>query len=179
MNMHVALLRAVNVGGRNAVAMKQLRTWMEQAGLRSVSTYLQSGNVVFAAEDRSPRQSGAEIEDLIARHAKLTIRVLVRTTAELERVVALNPLEHAAEDPRRLHVMFLDEAPSVAAFEGLDPADLEPDVFVLDGRHLYMWYPEGIGNSRLGGAFWERRLRVTGTARNWNTVTKLLELAGG
>lgn len=151
---------------------------MLSAGFVEVASYLQSGNIVFAAGDISPSDAARGIEDLILEQLGLAVRVLVRTHAELAEVVSRNPLTEATNDPRRLLVLFLSDEPDRNRLDGIDPVDFEPDVFALDGRQLYIWHPDGVGNSRLTAAFWDRRLGVSGTARNWNTVLKLLELTG-
>jgi uncharacterized protein (DUF1697 family) len=102
----------------------------------------------------------------------------VRTQAELARVVAENPLLDVANDHARLLVTFLSDAPAREALSELAPADFEPDVFAFGEREIYVWYPDGVRATRLSNAFWERRLGVVATGRNWNTVTRLQELAG-
>jgi uncharacterized protein (DUF1697 family) len=175
---HVALLRAVNVGGRNRVAMAQLRELLEGLGYGEVRTHLQSGNAVFTAGAAPPERVAREIERALADELGLAVNVLVRTHAELEAVVAQNPLLDIAGDHARLLVTFLSDAPAQEALSGLAPADFEPDVFAVGEREIYVWYPDGVRATRLSNAFWERRLGVVATGRNWNTVTRLLELAG-
>jgi uncharacterized protein (DUF1697 family) len=173
----VALLRAVNVGGRNRISMSQLRDLLGDLGYDDVRTHLQSGNAVFAS-NATPQLTAEEIEAGLAELG-LKVRVLLRTRAELERVVAANPLADVARDPKRLLVAFLDRAPDLELVAELAPADFEPDQFAIVEREIYAWYPEGVAQTRLSNTFWERRLGVVATGRNWSTVTKLLELAGG
>jgi uncharacterized protein (DUF1697 family) len=177
MTKQVALLRGINVGGHNRIAMASLRELLRELGYEDVRTHLQSGNAVFATDGTRPERTGREIEGRIARDLGLEVRVVVRSRDELAEVVAANPLGEVASDPARMLVTFLSEAPARELLSGLDPADFEPDVFELRGREIYVWHPEGVRATRLSNAFWERRLRVTATARNWNTVTRLLELA--
>jgi uncharacterized protein (DUF1697 family) len=175
---HVALLRAVNVGGRNKIAMAHLRELLEGLGYEGVRTHLQSGNAVFAAPGTPPERVAQEIEDALAGELALMAKVLVRTRDELQRVVANNPLLDVASDPARLLVTFLSRAPDEEALSELAPADFEPDEFAAGEREIYVWYPEGVRATKLSNAFWERRLGVVATGRNWNTVKRLLELAG-
>jgi uncharacterized protein (DUF1697 family) len=175
---HVALLRAVNVGGRNRISMARLRELLEGLGYGEVRTHLQSGNAVFTAPSMPPERVAHKIERALADELGLAAKVLVRTHAELEGVVAANPLLDVASDHARLLVTFLSEAPAREALSELAPADFEPDVFALGEREIYAWYPDGVRATRLSNAFWERRLGVVATGRNWNTVTRLLELAG-
>jgi uncharacterized protein (DUF1697 family) len=172
----VALLRGVNVGGNNRVSMAHLRELMQGLGYDGVRTHLQSGNAVFTADGTPPERAAQEIEGLLERHLGLSVRVLVRTDEELARVVEANPLAEAISEPARLLVNFLAEAPDPDLLGGLDPADFEPDIFGVGEREIYVWCPEGVRATKLSHAFWEKRLRVVATARNWNTVTRLLEL---
>lgn len=177
----VALLRAVNVGGRNRIAMADLRELLGGLGYGDVRTHLQSGNAVFTTTGTPGSAEGVarEIERALAEDLGLATSVLVRSRAELERVVAANPLLSVADDHARLLVTFLSDAPDREAVGELAPADFEPDVFALGERELYTWYPDGVRATKLSNAFWERRLGVVATGRNWNTVTRLLELMGG
>jgi uncharacterized protein (DUF1697 family) len=178
---HVALLRAVNVGGRNRIAMAHLRELLEGLGYGEVRTHLQSGNAVFTAAGITPAGAegvAREIERALARELGLTASVLVRTREDLQRVVAANPLLGVAEDHARLLVTFLSGPPDPEVLDELTPAEFEPDVYAIGEREIYAWYPDGVRATRLSNAFWERRLGVVATGRNWNTVTRLLELMG-
>jgi uncharacterized protein (DUF1697 family) len=176
---YVALLRAVNVGGRNRIAMAHLRELLRGLGYGAVRTHLQSGNAVFTAPAGATPEPVAEaIEGALLAELDLAAKVLVRTRAELQRIVAGNPLLDVATDHRRLLVAFLSDPPAPNAVTQLAPADFEPEVFAVGEREIYVWYPEGVQAARLSNAFWERRLGVSATGRNWNTVTRLLELMG-
>lgn len=171
---HIALLRAINVGGRNKVAMSWLKEALLAMGFTDVATVVQSGNAVFtgAGEDLA-----GDIERRITADLGLTVSVLTRTRDELADVVARNPWPDRVADPTSVHVDFLSETPSPAKIATLDPEALRPDEFRVDGTEAYLWYPNGSGRSKLTNDLLERRLGVVGTARNWNTVTKLLALA--
>ncbi len=177
---HVALLRAVNVGGRNRIAMADLRALLEGLGYGDVRTHLQSGNAVFTIPAPAPtgaEEMEGEIERGLAEEVGLTAKVLVRSRAELARAIAANPLlEMADGDYSRLLVTFLSHEPDRDALAELAPADFEPDVFAVGEREIYAWYPEGVRATKLSNALLERRLGVVATARNWRTVTRLLEL---
>jgi len=173
---YVALLRAINVGGRNVVAMARLRELLTELGYGAVRTHLQSGNALFMADGTPPELVEEELERGLVDELGVAVKVLVRTRAELERVVAANPLLDVAGDHKRLLVTFLSRAPDQALASELAPADFEPDVFALGEREIYAWYPDGVRATRLSNAFWERRFQVVATGRNWNTVTRLLEM---
>jgi uncharacterized protein (DUF1697 family) len=173
----VALLRAVNVGGRNRVPMAELRSALEDAGLRNVSTVLQSGNVVFdgpGGEDAA----ASTIRTTIVEAFGLEVGVSVRTAAELRRVVSGNPFLGGGDrpDPATLHVAFLDAKPAAPDAARLDPERSPPDAFALRGREVYLSYPNGSGRSRLTLGYLETTLGVQGTARNWRTVERLAAL---
>jgi uncharacterized protein (DUF1697 family) len=176
---HIALLRAVNVGGSGKVAMADLRALAADLGFEAPQSLLQSGNLVFRSEP-----SGAALEAVLERETKVRLGLatdyIVRTAAEWERIVAANPFAPMArDDPSHLLVMPLKSPPDAAGLEGLRAWIPGREAIEAVGRDLYIAYPDGIGTSKLTGAMIERRLGTRGTARNWNTVTKLAALAGG
>ena len=174
---YVALLRAVNVGGKNRLSMAELRAALNAQGLERVSTVLQSGNVLFHSAD--PDQVvAALIRDTIGEAFGLNIGVIVRAPAEFAAVADRNPfLETGREvDPTTLHVAFLSEHPTAAAVATVDPDRSPPDALVVNGREVYLSYPNGSARSRLTLDYLERRLGVHGTARNWRTVQRLAAL---
>jgi uncharacterized protein (DUF1697 family) len=172
---YAALLRAVNVGGRNKVPMTTLREIADGLGYVDTATYVQSGNLVLRAE----RVDAAEVETALAdglqRALGLDIDVIVRSQAELAAVVAANPFGEIADDPARLMVSFLTGAARAESAD-LDPKEFAPELFELGDRCVYLWYPSGAGRSKMAAAPWERRLGVRGTTRNWRTLEALLEL---
>ena len=178
MRRQVLLLRGVNIGPRNRVPMVELRNALEEAGFTEVKTYLQSGNVVLSTK-ANLEETARELEGLIQQRFGLEIAVVGRTGAELARVVARNPLGDVATDPKRYQVSFLDGPLPAATRANLEQARVESERFVVHGREIYAWHPAGVARSKLWGALAGRSLGVTATARNWTTVTKLLELVEG
>lgn len=172
----VALLRAVNVGGRNRLPMAELRAELSGLGLESVATVLQSGNAVFAG-DRPRDEIASAIEGRIREAFGLSVAVLLRTADELGEIARANPFLAAEPDEALLHVAFLDRVPDAAASARLDPGRSPPDAFALRGSEVYLHYPHGSGRSRLNVDYLERTLGVRATARNWRTVTRLVEAA--
>ena len=171
----IALLRGVNVGGTGKIPMGELRSALSSLGLEDVATYIQSGNVFFRATGEAA-DIAAAIEKQIVDVFGLTTTVLVRTPAELRKIAAGNPFLERQADLSRLHVAFLDAAPSAAAVAGLDPERSPPDEFAVRGREIYLHYPNGSGRSKLTLDYLERRLGARGTVRNCKTVNKLIEL---
>jgi uncharacterized protein (DUF1697 family) len=172
----IVLLRGVNLGARNRIAMPELRRALEGAGFGDVRTYLQSGNVVLSSDlaaDELARRCEREIADAF----DLDIDVVVRTRSELARVVRRNPLADVAVDPKRYQVSFLSAPLDRERVRELAALAAPEERFVAAGRELYAWHPAGVARSRLWARLAGRNLGVTATARNWTTVTKLLELA--
>ncbi len=173
------MLRSVNVGGRNRLAMDGLRSLMGALGFDDVATYLQSGNVTFAGTG-SARDAGEAIERAIATGPGLEVRVLVRTRTDLAGVLRATPFGHLDVDPRTLHVSFLDVEPERSVVEALADRDgsFGADRFEVVGREVYLHCPGGYGNTKLNNGYLERSLGVTATTRNWRTVVALAERCG-
>jgi uncharacterized protein (DUF1697 family) len=175
---HIVLLRGINLGSRNRVAMPALRDTLEAAGLADVRTYLQSGNLVLASSANADAVA-RKVQRVIAKEFDLDIAVVTRTRAQLAKVVERNPLAKVAKDPKRYQVSFLDAKPSREVVRRLEEAAATDERVVVHGREIYAWHPRTIARSRLWALLAGQKLGVTATARNWTTVTKLLELAGG
>ena len=177
MGKQIALLRAVNVGKRQ-VPMARLKDLMAQAGFLDVSTYLQSGNVFFADGGLSAAENGARLEKLLLDEFGFVVEVLMRDTERLDAVIAANPLPARVADSKRYVVTFFGAAPEAGLVDGLLPEDFAPDEFTFLGEELYSWSPNGVHTSKFTPQFLSRKLGVrVATARNWNTVLKLRELA--
>jgi len=178
MTRYVALLRAVNLAGRNTVAMADLRAWIQELGFVNPRTLLNSGNVVFEGATQSSERLEAKLEADARKRLKIDTPFVVRTGDELRRVIARNPfLKEAATDPGHLLVVFAKANLTPANVNALEAAIVGRERVKGDGRHLYAVYPDGVGRSKLTAALIDRTLGVAGTARNWNTVQKLKEMA--
>lgn len=173
---YVALLRGINLGAHNKVSMADLRALFASLGADDVETYVQSGNIIFTSRDRPPELTEA-IEARIRRDLGLNVTVLLRTNAELAKVLAGNPFSRGGREPTKLHVTFLAEKPDRAHTRTLDPKRSEPDEFRVVGQEIYLHCPNGYGRSKLSNAYFEQQLGVAATTRNWKTVTTLAELA--
>ena len=170
------MLRGVNVTGVNKIAMSGLRALFEQLGHANVATYIQSGNVVFTS-DRDSSGLAGEIGRALESKLGLNVPAIVRAASELAAVLESNPLDSGGRDPARLHVTFLDQVPHASAVAALKNHASPPDDFVIEGSEVYLHCPGGYGNTKLNNTFWERRLRVTATTRNWKTVGTLARMA--
>jgi uncharacterized protein (DUF1697 family) len=172
----VVLLRGINLGPNRRVAMPALRELFTEAGLKDVRTYLQSGNVVLTS-DRSSTELARVCERSIADGFGLDVAVIVRTRDELAEVVDRNPLGEVATNPKRYQVSFLSAELDAKTVTALGEVAVAPERLVAIGRELYAWHPDGVARSKLWNKLAGQGLRVTATARNWTTVTKLLAMA--
>jgi uncharacterized protein (DUF1697 family) len=176
MATQIALLRGINVGSHNRIAMADLRELLVGLGYGDARTLVQSGNIVLSADDSS-EQLARKLEREIAGKFGVESPVVVRTREELAAVVALNPLGDIADQLKLYQVSFLSAEPEAEALKKIMAVDVTPERFVHDGREIYAWHPEGIQSSKLARLLSDKRLGVTVTARNWTTTTKLLEMA--
>jgi uncharacterized protein (DUF1697 family) len=176
MSTYVAMLRGINVSGRNRLAMEDLRRLVTDAGGTDVRTYIQSGNAVF----KSGTSAGAivtALEGALARALGTKVPVLVRSEKELESVLRKNPYIGRGEDEARLHVTFMGSAPKAADVKSARSVDAGADDFVVVGRQVYLLCPGGYGKTKLTNAFFEKRFGSEATTRNWKTVARLVEMA--
>jgi uncharacterized protein (DUF1697 family) len=176
MARYVALLRGINVGPRNRVAMPALREALEVAGFEDVRTYVQSGNVVLGSRAK-PETVRRKVEQVVADRFALEIPVVVRTRAELAAVVKRNPLGKVATEPKRYQVSFLSAKLSAKVVRELEEVAAPEEQVVVSGREVYAWHPKTIARSKLWAKLAGKDLGVTATSRNWATVEALLAMA--
>jgi uncharacterized protein (DUF1697 family) len=170
------LLRGINLGPNRRIAMPALREAFGAAGFGDVQTYVQSGNVVLSS-DAGPERIARDSRKLIADAFGLDVEVIVRTRDELAVVVARNPLGDVAVNPKRYQVAFLESEPDAETIERLAAVAAEAERLVAIGREIYAWHPDGVARSKLWGRLAGPGLKVAATARNWTTVTALLQIA--
>ncbi len=174
----ISLLRGVNVGGHNRIKMDSLRTLYASLKLLDARTHVQSGNVIFRTEDPNLGHVTRRIEDGIERSFGFRPRVIARTVSELRDVVARNPFAARRDiEPSKLLVLFLAGEPVAAVREKVRAIAGDPEELRIEGRELYIHFPNGMARPKLSPALIERTLKIPGTGRNWNSVTKLLEIA--
>ena len=166
-----ALLRGINVGGKNMLPMKELAQMFSDAGCTGVRTFIQSGNVIFEAP------VGVKVADVITAKIEkrfgYRIPVIVRTSAQLNKTIRDNPFLKAGADEKMLYVYFLADSPNARAIDGLDPARSTPDAFHVRGQEIYLHLPSGMARTKLTNAYFDSKLSTICTARNWATVLKL------
>lgn len=174
---YVALLRGINIGSHNRIAMPALREALEAAGFEDVQTYVQSGNVVLGSR-ANPEAVRRKIEKVLGEQFGLDVAVVVRSRAELAAVARRNPLRKEATDPKRYQVTFLSAKLSAKVVRELEDTAADGERVVVSGREVYAWHPATIARSKLWNKLAGKSLGVDATSRNWSTVEALLELLG-
>jgi len=180
MKSYVALLRGINVSGQKLIKMETLRKVMEDFGFQNVKTYIQSGNILFdTSKNTTPEVLEKQIHDLIETHFGFDVSVVVTDKEMLQWISVNNPyLKEKDIDLKKLYITFLGSEPINENIGSLHNANFEPDEIIIEGRIIFMKYNNPAGNSKLNNKLIENKLKVTATARNWNTTLKLLALFG-
>jgi uncharacterized protein (DUF1697 family) len=178
MSAYVSMLRGINVGGQKKIRMETLRGLYEGLGFTKVRSYVQSGNVVFECTEQDPSILGRQIEAQIEQTCGYPVPVFIRTAHELQEILAGNPfITERNVDPSKIHVTFLFQAPHEMAWSKLTPPTDTPDEFAPRELAIYLYCPNGYGKTKLSNGFFERKLGVLATTRNWNTVNALYQMA--
>ena len=176
MTSFVSLFRGINIGGNHKVKMDELRDLHVSLGLHDVLSYIQSGNVVFKSDNTDAAQLRQQIEDSFEKKFGFHANVLVRTAPELQAIIANNPFQdQQSKESNWIVVLFLAASPDSSAQTEILKYDGPEELFII-GKELHIYYPDGIGRSKLSHSFIEKTLKTSGTARNWNTVHKLHEM---
>lgn len=174
----VSMLRGVNLVSHNRIKMDALRALYESLGLRDAQTYVASGNVVFRTKAQSLTALAKRIENAIEQNFGFRPRVILRTTSEFKDAVARNPFRtRRGIEPSKLLVMFLESHPAAEALEQVLQIKADPEEMHIHGREVYIYFPNGMARPKLSWVTVEKKLKTAGTGRNWNSVTKLLEIA--
>jgi len=174
----ISMLRGVNVGGHNKIKMDALRALYESLKFTGCQTFIQSGNVIFKTKERNLAKLSSQIQTAIERSFGFRPDVILRTSAELRDVIARNPFaKRRGIEPGKLIVAFLAGAPAAQARDNILKLKTDPEELRIDGSELYIYYPNGMGRSKLAWSLIERTLKISGTCRNWNSVTKMLVIA--
>lgn len=174
MNRYAALLRGINVSGKNILSMKALKELFVDLGMRNVTTYIQSGNVVFDSENDDSSDISKKLETAISNVLGYEVPVIIRSKQELKEIIEKNPF--ASEDEKMLYITFLKESPDKELLSELQEKNINNDEIRIIDKNAYLLIRNGYGNTRLSNAFIEKKLRVVSTTRNINTVKKLIEI---
>lgn len=174
----ISMLRGVNVGGHNRIKMDELRNVYSSLGLLEPRTYVQSGNVIFKTRERDLARLATRVEDQVESTFGFRPGVILRTASDVRDVIAANPFSTRRDiESNKFHVMFLARQPGTDVRAAVLGIEADPEELRMAGRELYLYYPNGMGRSKLQPALIERTLKISGTCRNWNSVTKMLEMA--
>ena len=171
---YLVMPRGINVGNRNRVSMAELRSKLVDAGHSDPVTILQSGNVVLTSKCADAATLSSSVEKLLAEEFGVYVPCLVRRAEEVEAVLELDPLRDVADDGSRYLVNFLSGKPGAEAVRSLAIADHEPEVVHVEGSEVYVWTPEGVKAMRLSYSYFEKYFDLIATARNWNTLNKIV-----
>ncbi len=178
MHTFISLLRGINVSGQRTIRMPELKALYESMGFSKVTTYVQSGNVVFDCADSKATKIGRAIEMEIERRFGFPVTVIIRNRDDFMRIIDGNPFIHPRkEDPSKLHVTFLSSSPSAEIADGLKIPPGIKDECVINDKEIYLFCPNGYGRTKLSNSFFERKLKVPATSRNWNTVVALYDIS--
>ena len=175
----IAILRGINVGGKRKILMQDLKMLFKDLGFKNIETYIQSGNVFFESDvNQSEIEISEKIEQAILKKYEFEVPVIVRSTKDLEMVVKNNPFHRGNKtDINQLHLTFLKESPSRENYEKAESFNYEPDRFVIQGKHVFVYCEGKYHQTKINNNFFENKLKATATTRNWKTVLKLLELS--
>jgi len=179
MTVFISLIRGINVGGRKRVGMADLVQLCQSLGFTNVRTYLRSGNVLFESPHGNPGQLSAMIGEKMSREFGFPVKVILRTSEELRSIIANNPLAKEGLEADKLHVAFLSGIPPEAFPENMMKGHDGPDRYVIAAREVYLSCPNGYGRTKFSTSFFEKKLGVAATTRNWKTVTTLAGMAEG
>ena len=178
MQTYISILRGINVSGQKLIKMDALRKMFEDIKFKKVKTYIQSGNVIFESSKSTIESLEKKIMKGIKESFGFDVPVLVKDLSELKIVLKNNPfLKKQNEDVSKLHVTFLSEIPSKENVEKIQAGNYGADEFVLEGKNIYLFCPNGYGNTKLTNNFFENKLKLSATTRNWKTVNELVSIA--
>lgn len=174
---HLAMLRGINVSGHNMIKMDALKSMLDNCGFQNVETYIQSGNVFLESDDENANSVGFTIKQEIVKQFGYDVPVIVLSKVDLEKCLTNNPFfKEKNVDTKKLYVAFISKELNASALNDLKTSQFKPDEAFIDGNRIYMKLETGAGNTKLTQKYIEKKLNVTATSRNWNTVNKLIEL---
>lgn len=177
MQTYISLLRGINVSGQKKILMKDLRALYESLGLTQVTTYIQSGNVIFESEEIDRTRLQAQIETKIQQEYNFEVPVTLRSTRELQDIIKTNPFAHeVASNSKAMYLTFLSAEPSEDGLSQLAQFPFKNEQYIIQGKEVYLIYPDGYGKTKLTNQVLEKKLNVSATTRNWRTVNKLFEM---
>lgn len=180
METYISILRGINVSGQKKIKMVDLKTLYEKIGFQNIQTYIQSGNVIFNSEQTDKKGIVEKIQANISNQYGFLVPVQVFDYQEINEVFANNPfVNNRNEDISKLHVTVLEEIPQNEVLTGIMNVNSASDEFIIQGKVIYLFCPNGYGRTKLNNTFFEKKLKTTATTRNWKTISKMVELSKG
>lgn len=175
----ISILRGINVSGQKKILMADLKEIYTKLGFKDPKTYIQSGNIVFKSGKKlSETEVAQKIEKAIEEKYNFRVPVIIRTLPQIKKIIAANPfLQEKDIDLKKTHVTFLSEIPTKENLRNLESIAFPPDEFIIQGKEIYLYIPESYGETKLSNSYFEKKLKVTATTRNWNTVNTLMKIA--
>lgn len=178
MPTYITILRGINVSGHNIIPMKELKALMERLGFENIATYIQSGNIVFNSPEKNEDKLITKIHNAIKTKFGFDVPVIARTAKEFKAALNNNPFFKEKDiDTEKLHITFLASEPTKENTDKANTYNYEPDRFIISGREVYVYCPNGYGNTKINNTFFENKLKVTATTRNLKTVKELVKMA--
>jgi uncharacterized protein (DUF1697 family) len=174
MTIYISMIRGINVGGKS-VKMADLRDVYLSLDLENVKTYIQSGNVVFKSENEDPKTLSKKIQQKILDTIGYDIKVVIRTIDELKNIIKSYPFE--IEEEKHVYITFLSDTPDLSQDLNLKNWIRESEKFIISSSEIYLYLPHGYGRTKLNNNFFEKKLKLDATTRNWKTVNKLCQIA--
>lgn len=175
---YISILRGINVSGHKIIKMSDLKVLYEKLGFENVTTYIQSGNLIFESKLTSENEIIIKIEKAISDSYNYEVPVLVKNMNDMENIINNNPFSNQTNiDVKKLHVTFLSDNTENELIEKIKDYKSGNDKFIIDEKVIYLYCPDGYGNTKLNNTFFEKKLQIKATTRNWQTVNKLFEIA--
>jgi uncharacterized protein (DUF1697 family) len=177
MNTYISMLRGINVSGHNMISMPDLIKLYESLDFQNVVTYVQSGNVIFDSTIKDIPKLSSQIESHIKKTFNFSVPVIIRHKDDLRLIISGNPFIKRKKEPINLYVTFLQSTPPPFDFKTLPPSTNSSDEFIIKNKEIFLFCPNGYGRTKLNNNFFEKKLNLNATTRNWNSVNALFKLA--
>jgi len=178
MKVYISMIRGINVGGQKKIKMADLKLLYESLDFQNVRTYIQSGNVIFEYTDTNLSILAKIVEEKILHTFDFHVTVFMKTIEDLKEIAKNNPfLNDRKEDINKLHVTFLSHKPNQSSIDEIVNYECRPDEFYLNCKEIYLFCPNGYGRTKLSNNFFESKLNLSTTTRNWKTINKLIDIA--
>jgi uncharacterized protein (DUF1697 family) len=178
MQTYISILRGINLGGHNSIKMYELKNLLSKRGLKNIETYIQSGNVIYQHKSISNAKLDTFIQDEILQQFKFEVPVITLTIDELKAIAKSNPFsKDKKKDTLFFHITFLSDEPQKENLDKIICLSYPPDEFIIIGKTVYLYCPNGYGNTKLSNKFLENKLKLSATTRNWKTTKELISIA--